>query len=99
MARSAGVSGTQRPAVPARRAAQRADLFLAEVVALAAALHAGERIGERVRQLLGAAALVLEVKRHAARRARPDPGQHAQSLDEPLEPFAVGTGGFVKTAA
>src|SRR4029077_16927398 len=75
----------QRRIAP-RRAAQRASLFLGEVVAPGAAAHGGKGMRERLRKLLAAGAVVLQqVKRHELRRARADAGQHAQRLDQPLE--------------
>src|SRR5436190_17835146 len=69
-----------------RRAAQRADLIFAEVVALGAAAHGGERLGERLRELVGAWPIMLQqVVGHALRRARPHTGKRAQRLDQALE--------------
>src|SRR5438105_5918861 len=76
--------------------AQRADLLFAEVVALRAAPHARKRAGERLRELVGAGAVVLQqMVGHALRRARSHARQHAQRLDQALEPLRGGNGVLV----
>src|SRR5438132_9774106 len=71
-----------------RRAAQRADLVLGEVVALDAAAHRRQRFGERLCELVGAGAVVLQqVVGHALRGARADAGERPQSFDQALEPL------------
>ena len=103
MARSAGVSTTQRS-----EASRRGERHSAQTSSSLKLLHLAqrrtvcERAGERLREPLRARAVVLqEVVGHALRRARPDAGQHAQRLHQPLE--ALGgrdrLAAFFKTAA
>src|SRR5262245_38708475 len=81
-----GLHDAKQRSVATRRAAQRADLLFAEVVAARATAHGIEGVFERFRQLVRAFAIVLQqVVGHALRRARPDAGQHAQRLQQALQ--------------
>src|SRR5258706_1476679 len=76
----------QQRGIAARRAAQSADFFLGEVVALCAAPYRRHGFGQGLRELVGTVTVVLqELVGHALRRSRPDAGQHPQGFDQPLE--------------
>jgi hypothetical protein len=51
-------------------------------------MHARQRRAKRLRELIGAAPIVLQqVISDALRRTRPDAGKHTQCLDQSFEPF------------